>query len=157
MENKLLPYKNLLKKYGYSFTSQCQMVLEEIISSNTHLSAKVIYERLKNKHVGLATVYRHLKSFENSGIVKGIHDNGMNLYELKIFSGSPLHIHFKCFKCHSIIDINDSQINIEYLKLNRLVERNLKSVVYDANIMLLGLCEKCRREEKCQDPLNLEE
>ena len=59
---------------------------------------------------------------------------------------TPLHIHFKCSNCNVIIDIDDADINLDYIKLNQKVEMKRELEVNDVNITLLGLCKKCREE-----------
>ena len=86
-----------------------------------------------------------------------INVDGVNYYEMKIFSGKPLHIHFKCSKCNSIIDIDSKSFDLDYLRLNNKIERDNNLVIFDSNIMLIGLCNKCRGDKKCQDQRNLEE
>ncbi|EKO1911321.1 transcriptional repressor [Clostridium botulinum] len=108
-------------------------------------------------NIGIATIYRNLKIFERLGIVKELNINGVNYYEMKIFSGKPLHIHFKCLKCNSIIDIDNSKLDLEYLKLSRFMEHSEDLEIHDANILFLGLCSRCKEEEKCQDQQSLEE
>lgn len=83
--------------------------------------------------------------------------NGVNYYEMKIFSGKLLHIHFKCLKCNSIIDIDNSKLDLEYLKLSRFMEHSEDLEIHDANILFLRLCSRCKEEEKCQDQQSLEE
>ncbi len=80
-----------------------------------------------------------------------------NYYKMKIFSGKPLHIHFKCYKCNSIIDIDSQNLNFDYLKLNKRIEEESNVEIYDSDIMFIGLCSKCREDLKCQDQQNLEE
>lgn len=116
------------------------------MQSSSHLMAEEIYQRVKNDKIGLATVYRSLKLFERLGIVKEIPMDGVKYYELKIYSKKPLHIHFKCSNCNVIIDIDDADINLDYIKLNQKVEMKRELEVNDANITLLGLCKKCRGE-----------
>ncbi|WP_127836510.1 Fur family transcriptional regulator [Clostridium prolinivorans] len=158
MKDDLMPFKKLLEENEYKFTIGKRIVLKTILDSKTHLNVKEIYDKIKEyHHIGLATVYRALKVFNKLGIVKEININGISYYEMKIFSGKPLHVHFKCFKCNSIIDIDSQSINFDYLKLNKKVEEENNIVIYDSNIMFLGLCSKCREELKCQDQQNLEE
>ncbi len=154
MDKVLMPYNSLLEKNGYRFTTQKQLVLKAVIQSNTHLTVKQIYKLVHGKRVGLATVYRNLKIFEELGIVKEINVDGVTYYELKIFSGKPLHIHLKCSKCNHIIDMNDRSLDVEYLKLNRKVEASKDFEIYDTNIMLEGLCKQCREDKTCQDQPN---
>ncbi|WP_234124118.1 Fur family transcriptional regulator [Clostridium hydrogenum] len=157
MENDLIMFKNLLLQNGYKFTSSRKHILKAILNSGTHLSAKEICEKVKEYHLGLATVYRALKLFNKLGIVKEITLSDRSYYELKLFSKNPLHIHFKCFKCNSIIDIDSQDLNLDYLKLSKKAETENNVEIYDSNIMFVGLCSKCKGEVKCQDEQNLEE
>ncbi|APM38013.1 Fur family transcriptional regulator [Clostridium kluyveri] len=144
MDKNLLLYKKLIKNKGYEFTIQKRILLLEMINANTHLSVKQIYERIKDKNVGLATVYRSLKIFGELGIVKKINVDNINYYEIKIFSGKPLHVHFKCDKCNSIIDVDNLEQDLSYIKLNKKIEEKNDLEIYDVDIMLKGLCSKCK-------------
>ncbi len=146
MRENISFYKNLIKKHGYKFTVQKRIILLEVINSNTHLSVKEIYDRVKHNRIGITTVYRSLKTFNELGIVKEINVNGTSYYEIKIFSGNPLHIHFKCSKCNSIIDIEDNFLNLEYIKLNKKIEEKNNLEIDDLNIMLIGICSKCKED-----------
>lgn len=157
MKNDLIIFKNLLLKNGYKFTSSRKHILKAILNSEIHLSAKDICEKVKEYHIGFATVYRTLRLFNKLGIVKEMTLSDRSYYELKLFSKNPLHIHFKCFKCNSIIDIDSQDLNLDYLKLNKKIEIGSNVEIYDSNIMFVGLCSKCREEMKCQDQQNLEE
>ena len=157
MNNDLMFLKKIMEKSGYRFTTGRRTILETILDSKTHLNVKEIYEKVKEKHVGSATVYRALRVFNELGIVKEININGISYYEMEIFSKKPLHMHFKCFNCNSIIDIDSESLNFEYLRLNKKVEAENDLEIYDLNIMFIGLCSKCREGLKCQDQQNLEE
>ncbi|MBC2581713.1 Fur family transcriptional regulator [Clostridium sp. DJ247] len=90
-------------------------------------------------------------------MTKEININGISYYELKIYSKKPLHIHFKCINCNSIIDIEDSNINLEYIRINNYIEKTKNLDINDINIILVGLCSKCREDKKCQDQSSVEE
>lgn len=157
MKDDLGPFRKILETKGYKFTLGKQIILKTILDNKTHLNAKEIYEKIKEKNIGLATVYRALKVFNQLGIVKEININGTSYYEMKIFSGKPLHIHFKCYKCNRIIDIDSQNLNYDYLKLNRKIEEENDLEIYDSNIMFLGLCNKCREKLKCEEQQNPKE
>ncbi|MFL0197652.1 Fur family transcriptional regulator [Clostridium sp. WILCCON 0269] len=156
MNRDLSLYEKLIKKEGYKFTTQKKIVLLEMINADTHLSVNEIYERIKGTNIGLATIYRSLKMFNDLDIVKKININDMNYYEMKIFSGKPLHIHFKCSRCNSIIDIDNVDLSLEYIKLNKKVEEENNLEVNDVNIMLSGICSKCKGDKIWQDQQSLE-
>jgi len=157
MNDNLVFFRKLLERNGYEFTLQKQIVLKTIFDNKTHINAKDIYEKIKETNIGFATVYRALKLFNKLGIVKEININGVSYYEMEIFSGNPLHIHFKCYKCNNIIDIDSQSLNFDYLKLNKKIEGENNLIICDSNIMFIGLCSKCREELKCQDQQKLEE
>lgn len=147
MDKDLMYFKKIIENGGYKFTKQMEYILKTLIKSDIHLNAEEIYRRVKDRDVGLATVYRSLKKFKELNIVKEINVNGMNYYEMKIFSGKPLHIHFKCTSCNSIIDIDSKDLNLDYLKLNNKLEKENELLVFDSDIMLIGLCKKCREDK----------
>lgn len=138
-------YHEILLNQGMRNTRQKELILIELMHSS-HLTAEELYQNLKEEKVGLATIYRSLKVFVKLGIVKEIPMDGINYYELKIYSGKPLHIHFKCSRCNVVIDIDDTDINLEYIKLNQKVEQKSGLEVKDVNITLVGLCKKCQEE-----------
>lgn len=146
LQKNLLWYREILSRNNIKNTKQKEKILLELMQSSSHLMAEEIYQRVKNDKIGLATVYRSLKLFERLGIVKEIPMDGVKYYELKIYSKKPLHIHFKCSNCNVIIDIDDTDINLDYIKLNQKVEMKRELEVNDVNITLLGLCKKCRGE-----------
>lgn len=146
LQKNLLWYREILSRKGIKNTRQKEKILLELMQSSSHLMAEEIYQRIKHEKIGLATVYRSLKLFESLGIIKEIPMDGVNYYELKIYSKKPLHIHFKCSHCNVIIDIDDADINLDYIKLNQKVEMKRELEVNDVNITLLGLCKKCRYE-----------
>ena len=146
LQKNLLWYRELLTRNNIKNTKQKEKILLELMQSSSHLMAEEIYQRVKNDKIGLATVYRSLKLFERLGIVKEIPMDGVKYYELKIYSKKPLHIHFKCSNCNVIIDIDDADINLDYIKLNQKVEMKRELEVNDVNITLLGLCKKCKED-----------
>jgi len=150
-KDKFSLIKKLIEKNGFKFTKQRKLILEQFFLADRHLSVEEIYQRLKENNIGLATVYRNVKIFNGIGIVKGIVVDGVSYYELKIYSKKPLHIHFQCVKCNDIIDIDERKVALEYLELNKAIEDINDLEIYDVNIMLVGLCKRCREENECQD------
>lgn len=150
-KDKFSLIRKLIEKNGFKFTKQRKLILEQFFLADRHLSVEEIYRRLKENNIGLATVYRNVKIFSSIGIVKEIVVDGVSYYELKIYSKKPLHIHFQCVKCNDIIDIDERKVALEYLKLNKAIEDINDLEIYDVNIMLVGLCKRCREENECQD------
>lgn len=148
MDSDFSYYEKIFNKKGYKFTMQKQIILLEIIKSKTHLSVKEILERVKKNNVAIATLYRSLKLFNELGIIKEISIDNINYYEMKNFNFKPLNIHFKCTKCNKLIDIDNKNLNLKYIKLNKKVKEEHKIEVNDTDIMLTGLCSICKIDRK---------
>jgi len=146
MDKKLAHLEGIIKKRGYKLTQQKKILLRQLYRAKKHMTAKDLYEKVKDKDIGLATVYRTLNLFKGLGIIKEIIIKEKSYYEMKIYSKKSLHIHFKCDKCNSIIDIDDNDINIGLLKLNNQVEDKYNIQVFDSNIILNEICSKCRED-----------
>ena len=156
--NETIEYiKKLFKKKGYKFTIQKKIILEVLLENKEHKNAKQIHDKVKYQNIGITTVYRTLNLFTELDIVKEINISGTSYYEIKIFSKNPFHIHFKCFKCNSIIDINNKDINLNCLDLKQKVESVNNLDIYDINIMFTGLCKSCKEEFLWQDQQKLEQ
>lgn len=147
MDRALIPFKKIIENRGNKFTLQKQIILRIIMESSIHLNASEIYDKVREKNIGLATVYRSLNEFQELGIVKEINVNGISYYEMRMFSKKPLHLHLKCYECDNIIDISSSGLSIEYLRLNKLIEEKNDIEIFDIDIMFVGLCSKCKEEK----------
>lgn len=157
MDDIVVRIEKILKNNGYKFTIQKLAILEVLIESKTHLNSKEIHDRLKDKRIGLSTIHRTLNLFKTFDIVKEININGIGYFELKIFSKDPFHIHFKCSKCNSIIDIKSKDINLQCLELKNKAEMEKDLDIYDIDIIFTGLCSKCKEELRWQDQQKLEQ
>lgn len=62
-----------------------------------------------------------------------------------MFAKKPLHIHLKCENCSEVIDITDEEIILQFIKMNGLIENKYIVEIFDADIMLHGYCEKCKK------------
>jgi Fe2+ or Zn2+ uptake regulation protein len=122
MNEKMKLYKKIITGKNHRFTKQKELILKTMLQEERHHSARDIYEKVRSEGIGLATVYRVLKNFTELGIVKEITLHSENLYEIRIFSGKPLHIHFQERDTGRIIDIDDIDLVMEFVKLIKKVE-----------------------------------
>ncbi len=135
--------KSIIERNNFKVTIQKQLILETLLSNSKHMTIKELHEKLRDKNIGIATLYRNLDSFRELGIVREINLEGQTYYEMKIFGKKPIHIHFKCNDCGKIIDIEDSKLYHEYLKLNRLIE-DKDLLIFDSMFTFKGLCSDCK-------------
>jgi len=103
--------KKDLKKLGLKATTPRMKVLELLeASSQRHLSAEDIYRGLveSGEDVGLATVYRVLTQFENTGLVtRRNFEGGHSVFELD--SGLH-HDHMICLETGKVIEFVSEDI-----------------------------------------------
>ena len=130
-----------LKSAGLKVTLPRLKILEVLEkSSNHHLSAEDIYRKLMKQHgeVGVATIYRVLTQFEESGIVNKLNfENNQAVYEL---SNVEHHDHLVCVKCNTIIEFQDDVIEQHQLQIANKYGFQLT----DHSLYLYGLCKTCK-------------
>jgi len=129
-----------LKSAGLKVTLPRLKILEVLEKSpNHHLSAEDIYRVLieQNEEVGVATIYRVLSQFEESGIVQKLNfENNQAVYEL---CGLEHHDHLVCVKCNMIIEFQDDVIEKHQLQIAKKHGFELT----DHSLYLYGLCKDC--------------
>ena len=130
-----------LKSAGLKVTLPRLKILEVLErSSNHHLSAEDIYRALmeQREEVGVATIYRVLTQFEESGIVNKLNfENNQAVYEL---SNVEHHDHLVCVKCNVIIEFQDDVIEQHQLQIANKYGFELT----DHSLYLYGLCKTCK-------------
>ena len=130
-----------LKSAGLKVTLPRLKILEVLEkSSNHHLSAEDIYRALMEQHgeVGVATIYRVLTQFEESGIVNKLNfENNQAVYEL---SNVEHHDHLVCVKCNVIIEFQDDVIEQHQIQIANKYGFQLT----DHSLYLYGLCKACK-------------
>ena len=130
-----------LKSAGLKVTLPRLKILEVLEkSSNHHLTVEDIYRVLieQNKEINVATIYRVLSQFEESGIVNKLNfENNQAVYEL---SNIEHHDHLVCVKCNTIIEFQDDVIERHQLQIANKYGFQLT----DHSLYLYGLCKTCK-------------
>ncbi|MDO5686583.1 MAG: ferric iron uptake transcriptional regulator [Neisseria sp.] len=109
-----------------------------------HLSAEDVYRITleENLNIGVATVYRVLAQFEESGILIRHHfETGKAVYEL---DRGDHHDHIVCLDCGKVTEFFDKEI--EGLQ-ERIAKRNGYEIV-DHALYMYGTCGECRSKKK---------
>ncbi len=134
-----------LKTAGLKVTLPRLKILEVLeMSPNHHLSAEDIYRALieQDEEIGVATIYRVLSQFEESGIVHKLSfENNQAVYEL---CSVDHHDHLVCVKCDTIIEFQDDVIEEHQLQIAKKYGFQLT----DHSLYLYGLCNNCRSDSQ---------
>ncbi len=133
-----------LKNEGWHSTAQRQLVMEVLREAGGHIDAKELYRRAssKNPSISMATVYRTLNLFKNSGIVDERHIGEMQcLYELK---KEGEHQHLICKGCGNIFDVESPLLK----KLLEEIQTRSGFQVTRIELNLEGYCNHCADKNK---------
>lgn len=123
------------------FSRQREMILNEVINSNAHLTADNIYEnlRVENPNLSLGTVYRNLTQLEEHGYIKKLNVPGD---PVRYDGNLEEHDHFICEKCGKIIDIDSGLVTLSDSFLN-----DSGVTVNSCSVIFKGVCSECRKKE----------
>jgi len=118
-------------------------ILEE--PNNRHMTAEDVYKSLldSGEEIGLATVYRVLTQFENSGLViRHNFEGGRSVFEL---NDEGHHDHMVCVECGEVFEFYDKSIE----ERQRRIAEESGFVLNDHSLYMYGVCEGIRRDGKC--------
>lgn len=134
-------FKLHISKLGLKNSIQKDYILKILFFSDDHLSADQITDKVKkdyNIDVGIATVYRTMKFFEDINVVNTlVIGDGVKRYELSL---ALHHDHLVCTTCGKIIEFTDNFIEEQQEKIAKQNNFDLKDHV----MTIYGLCENCQ-------------
>ncbi len=140
-------WRNRFRGRGSRWTAPREAILNLLISTSKHMSAKEIYRSLLRIYpaIGLTTIYRTLDVLEQMGYLNKIPlGTGENKYELITDSSETHHHHLICTQCGRIIDYTD----FEESELIKKAEQTLKTKhgfkITDYNFEFYGICKHCQ-------------
>jgi Fur family ferric uptake transcriptional regulator len=117
-------------------TIQRQAIRDAIIEASRPLSPQEVLEaaRPSAKKLGIATVYRTIKTLLAEGVVKAVDLPGEPpRYEP---AGKHHHHHFRCRACNKVYEIEGCPKN-----LKRIAPRGFRVESHD--LTLFGVCARC--------------
>ena len=123
---------------GKNFSKKRQMILDTIRSTNSHPSARQVYDTLKKDapDLSLGTVYRNIALFKEEGLVLSVTTlDG----EERIDGDTSPHAHFVCRECGSIYDIFSDNNSVNSCPLEGFSAES-------AVLTYFGKCKECNKE-----------
>lgn len=120
------------------WTRQRETILESFLGSRDHLTCEEIHSRVvkDDPSIGLATVYRTLRLFVESGIASERRfQDGVTRYEPK----QSHHDHLICVRCGRIVEFESDEIE----RLQDEVARQRGFQLLSHRHELYGACEDC--------------
>ncbi|MHB8831469.1 MAG: Fur family transcriptional regulator [Patescibacteria group bacterium] len=109
------------------------VLLDMLRSRHDHPDANTCYSDMRQiiPNIGQSTVYRHLSSLVEKGLINEIKiDSGPTKYDATL----DLHGHFQCTSCYQVWDV--SPINIQ---------ANFPGIITSATYVAKGICHNCSK------------
>lgn len=121
-------------------TEQRRIIYDVLSGSDTPLSAPQICERARQvcPHLGLATVYRTLKSFQEAGLAECVEIPGVRpRYQLV---RDEHHHHFYCWGCSTVFNVEGCPQGLCEFSPNGFL-------TCKHDVILYGWCASCQEAE----------
>ncbi len=142
MEKEEALLKSHISRHNLKVTKERSAVLRAFLDSERHITAESLYRKMKDagSSVGLATIYRTLNLFCESGLAEQRQfGDGQARYEL-VFNVKH-HDHLICQECQRIIEFQNEEI--ETLQEKVAQKHNFK--IFSHKLELYGLCSDCSK------------
>ncbi len=139
-EEELL--KSHISRHNLKVTKERSAVLRAFLDSERHITAEELYRKMKNENssIGLATIYRTLNLFCESGLSEQRQfGDGQARYEL-VYNVKH-HDHMICQGCKRIIEFQNEEIEA----LQEKVAKKKHFKIFSHKLELYGLCSDCSK------------
>ena len=137
-------FRSRCKERGLAFTFQRQVIYEAVVDSREHPTPELIYERVRQRipSISLGTVYKNVKTFLDSGVLKEV---TLHHGSLRLEANMSPHHHVVCSSCRAIHDIDQSAVQpVRY----SASEAPAGFTIEHCRVEFIGLCRACRAARK---------
>jgi Fe2+ or Zn2+ uptake regulation protein len=127
------------QKQDYRQTAQRQMILEEVRTSDGHLTAGELFEQVRRKdpRIGYGTVYRSLHLLAQHGLIQELtFADQASRYDKR----TERHDHVHCLKCGKLDDVDVP----EALMARLVAEERSGFTITHHHTVFAGICPACR-------------
>ncbi len=131
-------WKDYLQSNGLNTTQQREVIVEQFLRSEEHISTDDLLERSRqlNPKIGYATVYRTLKLLVEAGLA---HQRDFGEGQSRFEVVSEHHDHLICTKCGLVLEFEDEAI--EALQ-DEVAKRLGGFKIVQHRLELYGLCPR---------------
>ncbi|NQT03072.1 MAG: transcriptional repressor [Planctomycetes bacterium] len=138
LDEKTRQFTSQCREAGLKITPQRVAIYRELIQTDEHPSAEMLYEKVKNifPSISLDTVNRTLLTLNEIGAAFTVVGSG----DAKRFDGGlHEHQHFRCLKCKRIVDFHHKPF--DDIKLPANIRKKFK--ILRKTVYLEGICDLC--------------
>ena len=133
-------FRRRCKEQGLAFTFQRQVIYEAVVDSREHPTPELIYEQVRQRipSISLGTVYKNVKTFLDSGVLKEV---TLHHGSLRLESNMTPHHHLVCSSCKAIFDIEESAVEPVRLPASKLPAG---FSIKQCRVEFTGECKSCQ-------------
>ncbi len=138
-------FRTLCEQAGLAVTHQRQVIYEVLCSIEGHPSPEEVYARVKRSipSVSLATVYKNLHLFINSGIFEQV---SLHHGSMRVETNQTRHHHLLCTSCKTIHDIDPEVLGLPEVPRELPGGFRMERLAVD----VLGICARCQAREAAE-------
>ncbi|MCX7965898.1 MAG: transcriptional repressor [Syntrophorhabdaceae bacterium] len=140
-EKLLDEFINRCRAKGLKITPQRIAIYKEVVTSEEHPSAEIIYRKIKPLYPNISfdTVNRTLLSFTEMGLIEIVEFTGISR---RYDPNTEKHHHFVCRQCGNIIDFYCNKFD----SLDIPEEIKEKAMIKKIRVILEGICNNCKKD-----------
>jgi Fur family peroxide stress response transcriptional regulator len=133
-------FRRRCKLQGLAFTFQRQVIYEAVVDSREHPTPEWIYEQVRQRipSISLGTVYKNVKTFLDSGVLKQV---TLHHGSLRLESNMTPHHHLVCSSCKAIFDIEETAVGPVHLPKTELPKG---FSIEQSRVEFVGVCKSCQ-------------
>lgn len=139
---------HFLAKKNLRITSQRQVIVDVVFSTDQHFTAEELLEwaRKKDRSVSRATVYRTLPLLTESGLVREMDFGKDYKYYDPNYADHPDHNHIICEDCDRIVEFESEKIK----EIEDEISHKLGFTVQSQQLRISASCEQMKRLGSCE-------
>lgn len=132
-------FRTFCAEHGLAATHQRQILFEVVQEMEGHPSPEEIYARVRRRipSISLATVYKNLHLFVESGIVGKV---SLHHGSLRVETNRAAHHHLVCRNCRSITDLDEKSFRLAMQRSKFPTGFQVERM----SVEVLGLCTECQ-------------
>ncbi len=136
-------FRDRCRASGLALTHQREIIFRTVYEMRSHPTPEAIYERVREQipSISLATVYKNLKRFLDSGLLREV--SPMHGSQ-RLDANTEDHHHLVCTECRAVIDLEEN--DLEPARLLRPLPKGF--ILKRCAVEFYGLCPRCAEKLK---------
>lgn len=133
-------FRTRCRAAGMALTHQREIIFRTVYDLRSHPTPEAIYERVREQipSISLATVYKNVKTFVDAGLLREVSPMHGSL---RVDANTDDHHHLVCTECHTVIDLDEG--DLEPARLLRPLPEGF--VLKRCVVEFYGLCPHCAK------------